>query len=80
MNVEILTNVKLEDEIMHRNSEKTMEFEQILHVRAGARFLMTKIKDKLSMEATIIIKGLYDLNGNEVPKAKWIDHNVLICE
>ena len=34
-----------------------------------------KIED-MTFNLTIIIKELYDMNGVEVPIAKWVNHNV----
>ena len=43
-------------------------------------FIDDEIKDTLSFEIECIIKELYDLNGEIVPKQKWIDHNVILSD
>ena len=41
-------------------------------------FLRNRLENKLSFEAIVIIRELYDLSGDKVSKDKWIEHNVIL--
>ena len=70
----------LENETFETEKEKTIDHDDCKYRISGPSFLRNKLKNKLSFNAELIIKQLYDMNGNEVPRSNWIDHNVMLTK
>ena len=76
--IKIMVNVRT---ILEHEGFET-KYERDLHHNKpcmfyGGEFFKFELTNKLSLEATVIIKELYDMNDNIVPKNEWINHNVI---
>ena len=79
MTVKVDMICELEDDKFEGNYEQDLHHDKLWLV-AAPRFLKDKLKSKLSFVINLEIKALYDLDGNEVPRDEWIDHNVILSE
>ena len=68
---------KLGDKVYHREDEEEVCIDELWWL-AGGRFFNGKWKDAIIIEAKVVIETLYDLDGNEVSKEKWANHNIII--
>ena len=75
--VKVRVKVELEDDKFEREIENEIHHDGFW-VIPDRGFSKDKLKEKLLFEAEVIVKELYDLNGNKVPRNEWIDHNVII--
>ena len=79
IHTDILSKVFIQTSVF----ETDLEEESYHNERWGAfgrSFISNKLKNSLSFEAKVIIKELYNMKGNEVPRDKWINYNVILSK